>query len=241
MTRLLTLGYGLTAYGIFLLTAIHAFGFTCAVSSPLGASVDTADIRTAALVDFALLVGFVALMLGLRWKPLRAKLGSPVVARSTVILATCVGLMTVLHAWQPIGINLWTASDPVLVIGLYTLFAFGWALVIVSIFLVNHFDVFGLRHLWALYRGRPVSRPAPLDGALANVRPPLFVGGLLALWSTPMMSLAQFLVASLGTVFVLSYWNREFGLRDSAHAWIRQVFASTDNEDTATRIPSWNR
>jgi steroid 5-alpha reductase family enzyme len=106
--------------------------------------------------------------------------------------------------WQPIGGVIWNVEDPAGRAAIYGLFAFGWGLVLVSTFLINHFDLFGLRQVWLYLVGReyrPLRFATP--GPYKLVRHPLYVGWLFAFWATPTMTVAHLVFAVLCTGYIL--------------------------------------
>jgi methanethiol S-methyltransferase len=106
--------------------------------------------------------------------------------------------------WRPLGGVVWSIEDPVGRIVLRVWFAFGWALVLVSTFLINHFDLFGLRQVWLYLLGRPYTTLRfGTPGPYRLVRHPLYVGWLFAFWSTPTMTLAHLLFSVATTSYIL--------------------------------------
>ena len=106
-------------------------------------------------------------------------------------------------AWQPLGGVVWSVEDPAGRLALRALFAFGWGLVLYSTFLINHFDLFGLRQVW-LYLLGSRRRTCGFDaGTYRMVRHPLYVGWLFAFWMTPVMTLAHLLFSIATTAYIL--------------------------------------
>ena len=106
--------------------------------------------------------------------------------------------------WEPIGGVVWDVQSPVGQALLYGGFAFGWLLVFLSTFLINHFDLFGLRQVWLQLRGQPY-KPVPFGTPMLYrvVRHPLYVGLLFAFWSTPTMTLTHLVFAIATTAYIL--------------------------------------
>ena len=99
---------------------------------------------------------------------------------------------------------MWRVENPLAQTALYGLFAAGWLTVLVTTFLINHFDLFGLRQVWLYLRGvpyRPLGFMTP--GPYRIVRHPLYVGWLLAFWATPTMTVAHLLFAVATTAYIL--------------------------------------
>jgi protein-S-isoprenylcysteine O-methyltransferase Ste14 len=107
--------------------------------------------------------------------------------------------------WQPIGGNVWDVQNAMGRVALYGLFAGGWLTVLVTTFLINHFDLFGLRQVWLQFRGQPYT---PLGfvtpGPYKIVRHPMYIGWLAAFWATPTMTMAHLAFALGITLYILT-------------------------------------
>ena len=126
------------------------------------------------------------------------------VERSTYVLFSSLALTLLFWQWRPMGGVIWSVEDPVGVAVLYGLFAFGWGLVLVTTFLINHFDLFGLRQAWLFLQGKPYTRLEFKTPALYRiVRHPLYVGWFFAFWMTPTMTVAHLLFALATTAYIL--------------------------------------
>src|SRR5262249_14593446 len=109
-----------------------------------------------------------------------------------------------LWQWRPMGGVIWSVEDPTVRVVIRGLFAFGWTVVLLSTFLINHFDLFGLRQVWPPLRRRPHS--AVVFGTPSPVRVqahPLYVGWLFTFWMTPTMTLAHLVFAVATTSYIL--------------------------------------
>jgi protein-S-isoprenylcysteine O-methyltransferase Ste14 len=126
------------------------------------------------------------------------------IERSTYVLASSLALILLFWQWRPLGGVVWDVQDPVGRALLLSGFAFGWLLVLVTTFLINHFDLFGLRQVWLHLRGRRY-RPLPFKtpGPYRIVRHPLYVGWLFAFWATPTMTVTHLLFAVVTTSYIL--------------------------------------
>ena len=111
------------------------------------------------------------------------------VERSTYVLLSSLALMLLFWQWRPMGGEVWSVTDPIGRAVLYALFAFGWLLVLVATFLINHFDLFGLRQVWLHFVGQPYTAlHFATPGPYRLVRHPLYVGWFFAFWMTPTMT-----------------------------------------------------
>jgi protein-S-isoprenylcysteine O-methyltransferase Ste14 len=128
----------------------------------------------------------------------------PVVERSTYVLFSSVALILLFALWRPLGGIVWEVQNPLGRGLLHAAFAFGWGLVLAATFMINHFDLFGLRQVWLHLLGRPYSPVrfrTPLPYKI--VRHPLYVGWLFAFWATPTMTVAHLFFALLTTGYIL--------------------------------------
>jgi protein-S-isoprenylcysteine O-methyltransferase Ste14 len=195
--------YGVLSYILFLFTILYAVAFVGGflVPSQLDGPLQT-SLVTALGIDLALLGIFAVQhsVMARRWFKERWTQIIPwAIERSTYVLCASLALLLVFWKWQPIGVQIWSIDSPVIRIVIWTLFATGWLTVIAVTFLINHFDLFGLRQVWLPLIGKPytpVSFRSPLPYRI--VRHPLYFGFLLAFWMTPTMTLAH-LVFALGT------------------------------------------
>ena len=208
MGSTITLIYGVCSYTAFLLTFLYAIGFLGNVLVPK--SLDsglTGPLGRAFLVDMGLLALFAvqhSVMARPAFKRLLSSVVSPAAERSTYVLASSLALMLLFWQWQPLGGMVWEVEQPVGRALLYGGFGVGWALVLAATFVINHFDLFGLRQTWRHFRGLP-QEPLPFVTPFLYriVRHPLYVGWLLAFWCTPTMTLTHLLFAAVTTAYIL--------------------------------------
>jgi protein-S-isoprenylcysteine O-methyltransferase Ste14 len=121
------------------------------------------------------------------------------------VLASSLALLLLFWQWRAIGGIVWQVQQPAARVLLYAVFAAGWLIVLVTTFLINHFDLFGLRQVWFHLRGEPY-RPLRFTtpGPYRHIRHPLYVGWLLAFWATPTMTAAHLLFAVMTTGYILT-------------------------------------
>ena len=200
--------YGLCSYAVFFATYLYAIGFVGNFGVPQ--SIDSprsGSFRRSLLVDLALLLVF-AIQHSVMARPAFKKWWMQFIPepaeRSTYVLASSVALIALFAYWQPLGGTVWSVHQPAAAAVLYALCAFGWLLVLVSTFLINHFDLFGLRQIWTYLRGkeyRPIGFRTP--GPYKLVRHPLYVGWLFAFWATPTMTATHLLFSVATTAYIL--------------------------------------
>jgi methanethiol S-methyltransferase len=219
--RVLVFAYGLASYLIFLVTFLYAIAFVgaCpAVPSRLDGPLQT-SLPLALAVDAALLTVFALQhsLMARRWfKEWWTQIVPWSMERSTFVLCASLALLLLFWQWQPIGVPIWSVESGVGRAALWTLFAAGWLTVLVVTFLINHFDLFGLRQVWLPLIGRPytpVSFRTPLP--YRYVRHPLYFGFLLAFWMTPTMTLAHLVFAVATTAYIVL--AIQFEERDLVH------------------------
>jgi protein-S-isoprenylcysteine O-methyltransferase Ste14 len=124
--------------------------------------------------------------------------------RSTYVLFSSLALIALFWFWQPMGGLIWQLESPAAVNTMYVVYAAGWLLLLYSTFLINHFDLFGLRQVWLHLRGKPYTQLAFRTPWLyRQVRHPLYVGWLMIFWATPTMTVAHLLFAVMTTAYIL--------------------------------------
>src|SRR5215475_8438310 len=215
MRRIAGFAYGSVSYVIFLVTFLYAVGFIGNFGVPKSLDSAAAGSWTTALaIDIGLLALFAlqhSVMARRGFKSFLTRFITPALERSTYVLASSLALLLLFWQWRPLGGVVWDVQNPIGRTLLYAGFAFGWGLVLVTTFLINHFDLFGLRQVWLHLRGRPY-RPLPFrtPGPYRLVRHPLYVGWLFAFWSTPTMTVTHLLFAVMTTAYILvAIWFEE--------------------------------
>ena len=206
--RLIVFAYGAVCYAVFLAVLVYALGFVGNFGVPKALDgPPAADLGRALFVDLALLALFAvqhSVMARPAFKRILTRVVPEPAERSTYVLASSVALIVLFAAWEPLGGVVWQVERPAGRALLYGLFAFGWGLVLATTFLINHFDLFGLRQVGLYLRGQEY---APLrfvtPGPYKVVRHPLYVGWLFAFWATPQMTYAHLLFAIMTTAYIL--------------------------------------
>jgi protein-S-isoprenylcysteine O-methyltransferase Ste14 len=208
LQRISVFVYGVVCYAVFFATFLYAIGFVGNLVVPRSMDgVPQGDLLRSLLIDVGLL-GLFAVQHSAMARPafkrwLTRAIPEPA-ERSTYVLASSLALIALFAFWQPLGGVVWSVEEPVARTVLYALFAFGWLLVLVSTFLINHFDLFGLRQVWLNLLGRPYRHiPFRTPGPYRFVRHPLYVGWFFAFWSTPLMTWTHLLFAVATTAYIL--------------------------------------
>lgn len=201
--RVVAVLYGVLAYGLFLATILYAIGFVGDLWVPKSINSGPTHSLLATLnIDIALLALFAvqhSVMARPAFKRAWTRLVPMSVERSTYVVFASAALMLLFWQWQPIPTLVWTIDNEVGRVVLNLMFWGGWGLVFASTFLINHFELFGLRQVFARAMNRSIPRSSfrtPLFYRV--VRHPLYLGFLLAFWSTPEMT-AGHLVFAIGT------------------------------------------
>lgn len=200
--------YGVFCYVLFFATFLYAIGFIGNLWVPK--SIDSArdvPVVNALLINLGLL-GIFAVQHSVMARPAFKRWWTRVVPeaaeRSTYVLFSTVALIVLFAFWQPMGGIIWDVSSPIGKALLYGAYAFGWALLLLSTFLINHFDLFGLRQVWLQLRGRAYSPlPFKTPALYGYVRHPVYVGWLFISWSTPTMTIAHLVFAIGATAYIL--------------------------------------
>jgi protein-S-isoprenylcysteine O-methyltransferase Ste14 len=204
----LKLLYGIFAYFVSILTLAYSVAF-------FGNLFVARTIDAAAIVPFgeALVVNFCLLFLfGLqhsgmarrsfkRW--LHARM-SRCFERSTYVLASSVTIIVVLALWQPMGGIVWSVSNAILSRAIYAFYFAGWGLMIYATFLIDHFEMFGLRQVWTAYQGGECWSPKlRTPGLYRHVRHPIYLGWLVIMWASPVMTVTHLVFAAGMTIYIL--------------------------------------
>lgn len=208
MRRIAAFAYGILCYALFLAVFLYLIGFVGDFLVPKSIDSGSAgSVGTALLVNVGLLSLFAvqhSVMARGWFKKWWTKLVPGHVERSTYVLAASLVLALVMWQWRPIPTTVWSVEAPTAVAVLHGLFWAGWAVVLLSTFLIDHFRLFGLSQVWSHLRGRELEPPKFQTPALYRyVRHPLYLGFLLAFWCTPEMSVGHTLFAGVWTGWIL--------------------------------------
>jgi protein-S-isoprenylcysteine O-methyltransferase Ste14 len=213
--RIAALAYGVVAYGAFLVAILYAIGFVGNWVVPKGIDSGTpGPLVPSLLINGLLLSAFVVqhtVMARPAFKRWITRYVPRSIERSTFVLAASSILLVTFWQWRPLPQIVWSVEHPAAVWGLSALSLLGWGIVLVSSFMVSHFDLFGLRQVWLNFVGRPYTPVGfRLVGLYRLVRHPLMLGFLIAFWATWRMSVGHLFFAVMTTLYIfMGTWLEE--------------------------------
>lgn len=206
MKKILVLIYGVISYLIGSLSLIALIGFVLNLlpDNPLLPNIDTVGATPpglALIINLGLIVLFGmqhSVMARRSFKQRLERILPPAAERGTFMLATAMVVFLLIGFWQPMTATIWRFDGGLVQASLLGLGLAGWALVFYATFLINHFDLFGLRQVWLYFRGKPYTQiPFKRHSLYRYIRHPIMTGVFFGIWSTPMMSVGH-LVFALG-------------------------------------------
>ena len=208
MGRFVILLYGVISYLIFFLTFLYAIGFMGNILVPKSIDSGADGPLLNALIINVILLSIFAVQHSVMARPAFKAWWTNIIPkateRSTYTLLSSLCLILLFYYWQPMGGIIWQVEGSVGQVILYSLFGFGWALVLASTFLINHFDLFGLRQVYLNFTGEEyTSLKFGTPGPYKLIRHPLYLGWFFAFWATPTMTVAHLAFAIITTVYIL--------------------------------------
>jgi protein-S-isoprenylcysteine O-methyltransferase Ste14 len=208
MKRLAIFLYGIASYAVFFATFLYGIGFIGNLWVPK--SMDSprdVSLGTALLVNLGLL-GLFAVQHSVMARPAFKRWWTRIVPesaeRSTYVLFSSLALIVLFWFWQPMGGVVWSITSTAGVDAMYAIYAAGWLLLLYVTFLIDHFDLFGLRQVWLQLVGKPFTPVTfKTPWLYRQVRHPLYVGWLMIFWATPTMTVAHLVFAIMTTAYIL--------------------------------------
>lgn len=206
--RILVMLYGVLSYLLFFATFLYFIAFVGDIFVPKtlssGGGIEAANVL---LINIGLILlwGIQHSVMARDWfKNAIASLIPHHIERSTYVLASSIVLLVLMHFWQPMDAVIWQVDNPLYQQILWTLFGIGWVMVLLSTFLTDHFDLFGLRQTWLYFVNKSYTSVNFTERFIYRwIRHPMMLGLFFAFWAIPTMTYGH-LVFSLGmSVYIL--------------------------------------
>jgi methanethiol S-methyltransferase len=201
--------YGLVSYAVFFATFLYAIGFLGAFGVPLTVDAGGTESSTgvAPVINLALLALFAvqhSVMARPGFKEVWTKVIPKSMERSTYVLLSSLILVLTFWQWRPMPTIVWDVQTGLGRAAIWGLFAFGWFVLLLSTFLINHFELFGLQQVWQNLRGKRTTEARFREPLFYKiVRHPLYVGWLLTFWATPTMTVGHLIFALGCSAYIL--------------------------------------
>lgn len=226
MKRLIILVYGLIAYIAFFGVFLYLVGFLgdFAVPKSVSSGPSASPLR-AFLIDLGLISLFALqhlIMARQSFKRWWTRVIPEPMERSTFVLAANLCLVVLFFFWQPIPAIVWEIEGQILPWVFHASLLLGCLLVVYSSFLIDHFDLLGLRQVYCYFRNEPyVPVPFKVSSLYKEIRHPMMLGILMVLWSTPVMTVGHFILSTGFSAFIfIGVWFEERDLmRDFGQAY----------------------
>ncbi|NJB72424.1 protein-S-isoprenylcysteine O-methyltransferase Ste14 [Saonia flava] len=207
MKKSIILLYGILAYIVFLIAFLYAIGFVGniivpkSIDSGIGATLSSSIVINLVLLSvFALQHSIMARPAFKRWF---TTIISPAMERSTYILLSSLALVLIFWKWQPITTIVWDVENEIVSLVLTIIFFLGWLIVLLSTFMINHFELFGLAQIFDNLKNKKTPNPKFQTNYLYKlVRHPLMLGFLIAFWATPTMTVGHLLFTLVTTIYI---------------------------------------
>jgi methanethiol S-methyltransferase len=199
--------YGVSCYLIFFASFLYTIAFIGDLPVPKTIDSGPAGAFWPSVIVDLIVLGIFAIqhsvMARQGFKNVWTRIVPPAVERSTYVLFSSLALMLILWLWRPLPQAIWLVTNPLGVQVLTVLFWVGWAILFISTFLINHFNLFGLQQVYARLRGKTIP-PSEFYTPLFYrvVRHPLYLGFIIAFWAAPRMSEGRLLFAVATTAYI---------------------------------------
>jgi methanethiol S-methyltransferase len=207
MGRFRSLLYGVAAYAVFFATFLYAMGFVEGMVVPKAIDTGPAGpVLPALIVNLVLLSIFAvqhSVMARPQFKRWWTQFVPPAIERSTYVLLASLALVLLFWQWRPMPTVVWQVTHPAFATAIVVLSFVGLGLALLSTFLINHFELFGLHQVYNNLTGRGAAPPTFKTPLLYKfVRHPLYLGFIIAFWATPVMTQGHLLFAAVTTAYI---------------------------------------
>jgi methanethiol S-methyltransferase len=208
MSRIIIFLYGIVSYAIALAVLVYGVGFIGGFITPTTLDgAPSVPLGQALVIDVGMLLAFAVQHSGMArpaFKTWWKRIVPEAAERSTYVLVSSLAMAALFLYWQPIGGVLWSAPAGLARSSIIGLYLFGWALLLYTTFLIDHFDLFGLKQVWRRLGERPYRAPVFRTPSLYKlVRHPLYIGWLTIFWAAPTMTVAHLVFAVVTTAYIL--------------------------------------
>lgn len=208
MKKIIVLFYGISAYIIFLISFLYAIGFVgnLIVPKTIDSGAET-NLTTSLFINIGLLSLFAiqhSIMARPAFKAWWVKFIGKAAERSTYILLSSLALLLIFWKWQPMTSIIWKIENSVLILSLQVAFWMGWIIVLLSTFMISHFELFGLTQIIDNLKDKVTESPKFQTNYLYKiVRHPLMLGFLIAFWAAPTMTIGHLLFTLVTTAYII--------------------------------------
>ena len=208
MKKSLALLYGIVSYMVFLVAFLYAIGFVGNFLVPKSIDSGTESSFAQAVLINATLLSVFALQHSIMARPAFKKwwttMISPAIERSTYVLLSSLALLLIYWQWVPMKTIVWSTENASAVMTWNVVYFFGWLIVFLSTFMINHFDLFGLKQVFDNLRDKQnVSGEFKINYFYGIVRHPIMLGFIIAFWATPVMTLGHLVFSITTTLYIL--------------------------------------